>query len=106
VRRLRAAIFGLPLAEADFAHRGFHCSRPERRQRLECIGRTFLTGYNAAVTEPGIAALTARLNEVDEELRGFAFEGAAMGLAVLDHVTPWSRGRWRTLAAGAGAPHI
>lgn len=33
--------------------------------------------------------LVPELNLVEAELRGFAFEGAAMGLALLDTIIPW-----------------
>src|SRR5207247_986244 len=45
------------------------------------------------------------LERVEIELRGFAFEGAAMGLALLDRLTPWKAQRWRSFARGPGEPH-
>jgi hypothetical protein len=36
---------------------------------------------------------------------GFAFEGAAMGLALLDFLTPWRRDRISKFLRGAGASH-
>jgi hypothetical protein len=40
------------------------------------------------------------------EWQGFAFEGAAMGLAVLDAVTPWRRNRLASFIAGPADPHF
>jgi hypothetical protein len=46
-----------------------------------------------------------RLGEVTPELRGFAFEGAALGLALLDFLTPWRRDRVSRFLRGAGDAH-
>jgi hypothetical protein len=40
------------------------------------------------------------------EWQGFAFEGAAMGLALLDAVTPWRRDRLASFIAGPADPHF
>jgi hypothetical protein len=81
--------------ETNYERRGFRGATPEMRQRLETIGATFLEGYNVAIThgtpnEP----LLAELEKVDLELRGFAYEGAAMGFALLDRLTPWRPNRF------------
>ncbi len=75
------------------------------RTRLELVGETFLDGYNAALRHHAPTALAARLNLADPELRGFAFEGAAMGLALLDAVTPWRANRVIRFLNGAGDAH-
>jgi hypothetical protein len=49
--------------------------------------------------------LVAELNSVDLEFRGFAFEGAGMGLALLDRLTPWPQSRLSEFLLGAGEPH-
>jgi len=86
-----------------FARRGFRGGDTRARKRLERVGQTFLLGYHAALDETDPPALAQRLNLVDLELRGFSFEGAAMGLALLDLITPWNRDRWRSLFNIAGA---
>ena len=51
-------------------------------------------------------ALAERFDaSIDKEDHGFAFEGAAMALALLDQITPWNRNRWRSLLDGAGQRH-
>jgi len=102
---LRKLIFGLSLEEASFARRGFCAGDAGARQRLEQIGRTFLHGYHAALEEDEPEALAYRLNAVELEWRGFAFEGAAMGLSLLDHLTPWRRSRLRAFLNGPGSTH-
>src|ERR1700752_3534975 len=102
----RRRFLGLSPVEATFAKRGFIAAEDEARQRLEKIGLTFLSGYHAALEETGFVTLARRLTSVEAELRGFAFEGAAMGLALLDCVTPWRKDRWRTFTERFGEPHI
>ena len=102
----RKRFLGLSPVEATFAKRGFIAGEERARQQLEQIGITFLSGYHAALEETGFAPLARRLATVEAEFRGFAFEGAAMGLALLDCVTPWRKDRWRTFTERLAEPHI
>jgi hypothetical protein len=102
---LRGRIFGIAAEEASFARRGFRGGDDGIRRRLEEIGRTFLHGYHAALEEDRPDRLARALDEIEPERRGFAFEGAGMGLYLLDLVTPWNRGRLRGFLAGPGAAH-
>jgi hypothetical protein len=97
--------FGIDPVETSFARRGFRCDGPDLRERLEGIGRTFVAGYHAALEADGTPALAARLDAVDRELRGWAYEGAAMALSLLDSLTPWRR-RLPGFLAGPAAPHV
>ena len=102
----RRRFLSLSSSEASFAKRGFSAREEIARQRLEQIGVTFLSGYHAALEESGFVSLADRLAHVDADLRGFAFEGSAMGLALLDCFTPWRKDRWRTFTEGLAEPHI
>jgi hypothetical protein len=102
----RRRFLGLSLVEATFAKRGFVASEEKARRHLEKIGTTFLSGYHAALEETGFVALAQRLSIVEADFRGFAFEGAAMGLALLDCFTPWRKNRWRTFTERFADPHI
>jgi enediyne biosynthesis protein E3 len=102
---LRRWILGIGAEEASFARRGFRGGDTTTRRHLERAGRTFLRGYHAALEEDRAARLASRLNELEPELRGFAYEGAGMGLTLLDRLTPWNRGRFREFLAGPGAVH-
>jgi enediyne biosynthesis protein E3 len=86
-------LFQISIREASFARRGFEAPGaaydPARRERLERVGGTFITGCNAQLA----GGLDGALAELAPELRGFAVEGAAMAAALLDHMTPWNRGR-------------
>ena len=104
--RARKRLLGLSPAEASFAKRGFVAGEDEARLRLERIGVTFLSGYHAALEETGFVQLARRLATVETDLRGFAFEGAAMGLALLDCVMPWQNDRWRTFTGHLAKPHV
>jgi hypothetical protein len=102
----RRRFLGISPTEVSFSRRGFIANEDGARQRLEQIGITFLTGYHAALEETVFVPLAHRLATVESEFRGFAFEGAAMALALLDYITPWRRDRWRTFTEGVAAPHI
>ena len=102
----RKRVLGLSTTEASFAKRGFLTGEEKARQHLEQIGITFLSGYHAALEETGFVSLAHRLAAVETDLQGFAFEGAAMGLTLLDCFTPWRKDRWRTFTGGLAAHHI
>jgi hypothetical protein len=102
----RRRFLGLSSTEASFARRGFIAREEKARQRLEQIGVTFLSGYHAALEESEFESLAQRLAAINAELRGFAFEGAAMGLALLDCFTPWRKDRWHTFTERFAEPHI
>jgi enediyne biosynthesis protein E3 len=102
---LRRRLFAIAFEEASFARRGFATGDPCVQERLERIGRTFLQGYNLALEETHAGPLSLRLNTIDNEFRGFAFEGAAMALGLFDLLTPWNRNRLRGLLDGPGNPH-
>jgi hypothetical protein len=103
--QLRNIVLAIPPREATFDRRGFQARDDGARHHLERIGRAFLGGYNVAVEDGKPECLAARLRTVDLELRGFAFEGAAMALTILDHLTPWRGDRWQLLLVGPGAEH-
>jgi hypothetical protein len=102
---LRRRLFGLPTVDTTYVQRGFRGATAEMRARLDQIGAAFLGGYHAALEQDEPADLAAALNAAEPDLCGFAFEGAAMGLALLDFLTPWRRTRTREFLRGAGHAH-
>ena len=92
--------------ETSFSRRGFRSTTPQIQQHLEQVGTVFLQGYHAAIAGDHPRVLVPKLNAVEAKWRGFAFEGAAMGLALLDTLTPWKRNRIETFLEGVGADHI
>src|SRR5438132_3145964 len=83
--RLRRALLGISGEEARFLRRGFPSSHSAAQTRLETAGRTFIAGYNLALAQSDADLLADQLDRrTEEELSGFAYEGAAMGLALVD----------------------
>jgi enediyne biosynthesis protein E3 len=106
MKKLRTLIFGLSLDEATFERRGFPECGAKARERLERVGKTFLTGYLAALDNANESRLTRALEAVELETRGFAYEGAAMALGLLDILFPWRRDRWRSFTNGPALRHV
>lgn len=104
--RFRKLMFGISPTEATFARRGFRADDPLVQARLERIGATFINGYLAALEAGGADHTVRRLQAVENEICGFAYEGAAMGLALLDWLTPWNGRRIRGFLAGDGGQHV
>ena len=102
---MRRRLFSLSAGETKYVRRGFHGATEDVQMRLEQIGAAFLSGYNVALEHDTQAELASVLNSVELELRGFAFEGAAMGLALFDYLTPWRRTRVSELLGGSGDAH-
>lgn len=110
--QLARLIFGLSEREVLLSHRGFIGKNSqefqEDRWRLEAVGRAFLSGYHAALDEGrDERSLLERLQSLRPSLRGFAYEGAAMGLTILGALRrPWHGGRWvRSFVDGPAAPY-
>lgn len=102
--RVRRRLLGIASAEVTFVRRGFPATTAQARGQLEQAGRAFLEGYHTALDEPCAEPLAARLGSVESPWRGFAFEGAAMALALLDRLT-WRSGRWRAFLLGPAISH-
>lgn len=103
--RFRQRIFSISPAETSFERRGFHQADDRVRARLEGIGRSFVSGYNAALRHRHLDSLALELDATELEFRGFAFEGAAMGLCLLDYFSLRGGKRFQTFLAGPGQPH-
>ena len=104
--RLRLRLLGIAPDEASFERRGFSAPTVAARLRLEQAGRTFIRGYRAALADDRPAALETALDAIESEPRGFAYEGAAMALALLDRLAPWRRGRLQAFIAGPARSHV
>jgi hypothetical protein len=53
-----------------------------------------------------VTSLVSELGGTPNQFRGFAFEGAAMALGLLDYLTPWRRNRVKELLRSGGAAHL
>lgn len=102
VAGVRSRLLRIDPGEAAFARRGFHAGNAGARRRLEAAGGAFLTGYNEALRAHSLVELAGILGSVDRELRGFAYEGAAMAATLIDRLSNGRQRRWRELLEGPG----
>ncbi|OOC57008.1 enediyne biosynthesis protein [Nocardiopsis sinuspersici] len=93
------------LSETTLRTRGFHDKGPTARGILEKVGASFLDGLGDAVETASPHVTDQRLEGLPARYRGFAYEGAAMGFALLDGFLPGST-RARSFIDGPGAPHV
>lgn len=88
---LRTTLFGLGEKDLAACRVHWHDAPSPLRERLDAIVDSFARGYNLALASSGVAELVAGLEQHDAERKGFAYEGAGMGLAIRIMVTPGSR---------------
>lgn len=74
-------------------------------QRLSQVIFTVTECCHTTLFTSRFEKLVPKLDAYAEELRGFAYEGAGVGLAALDSFLPWRR-RTRDLATGPGARYL
>jgi hypothetical protein len=104
--RLRRRLLTPSMSQTLVRKRGFHVKNEASRELLETVGRQFLTGYGHAVEANDPALAEPRLENIDRFFRGFAYEGATMGFAVLDALSPTRHDRVARFTAARGAEHI
>jgi hypothetical protein len=103
VGSIRGLVLAPSLQDVSFAGRGFSVAPSQATDRLEAIPHAVVCGFEWAIAAPDLTDLNRRLRLVDEEQRGFAYEGAVMAYTILDTV----RGhRTRDLLSGSGEKHI
>ncbi|MDH2429179.1 DUF1702 family protein [Sphaerisporangium sp. TRM90804] len=76
---------------------------PEVGRTLDTVVHSFATGYNAALGAPPGAL---DLSHLPGPLRGFAYEGAAMSIGLVDELTLARGRRMRALLDGPGRPYV
>ncbi|MFI1016680.1 DUF1702 family protein [Streptomyces sp. NPDC020965] len=106
LRALRRRILTPSTSAVSLDKRGFHKKDPAAQKLLESVGLGFLEGYGHAVEARTLAEMEHRLAGVPMELRGFAYEGAAMGCTMLDALPGSSGRRLAGLLSGEGRHHI
>lgn len=104
--RFQRMLFAMDLSETTFERRKFRGGGEVMKQRLEKVGSFFLAGYHAAHEDHRPGPLGDFLDGLDLEHRGFAYEGAAMALALADALTPWKRDRLDRFFAERGDGHV
>ena len=101
------------LTEVTFGRRGFPADPADPAgpaasaaaiQRLEAIPQAVICGFEWGIDARDLWEVERRLDLVDGEMRGFAYEGVTMAFTVLDAM---GRGhRTRDLLLGPGRKHI
>ncbi|MEV0001807.1 DUF1702 family protein [Micromonospora sp. NPDC050980] len=105
-RKLRRRVLTPAVTETTLETRGFHVKSPQARDRLEAVGRSFLTGYAIAAEARRPADAEPVLDQLDATRRGFAYEGAAMALAVMDALSPTGGDRVARFLRGEADRHV
>ena len=82
------SLFAIDRIEASFCRRGFEAADATVRLRLERIGETFLDGFNRGLVGDDLDTLWQDVGAVCPAVRGFAIEGATMGVALADALVP------------------
>ncbi|GHO59997.1 DUF1702 family protein [Ktedonobacter robiniae] len=101
---LRTSLLGIDPIETTFQRRGFFMGQKQGKERLEQCGKAFVHGYNTVLQNDQHTQFVPQLEQVDMALKGFAYEGAAMALAMLDYFSPWKQ-RLLTFLAKEGDEH-
>jgi enediyne biosynthesis protein E3 len=83
-RALRRRALTPSVSATRLAERGFHAKDDAARERLEKVGLTFVTGFGYATESRDPAEATAALEGIEVEYRGFGYEGATMGFAIMN----------------------
>jgi hypothetical protein len=103
---LRRLLLTPSLAEVGFSRRGFPARESAATRLLEAIPRSVVVGFEAGIESGGYQQIGWRLELVEAELRGFAYEGATMALTIMDQTSPRRRDRTRRFLLGPAQPHI
>ena len=86
---LKRRLLGLSAREVTTERRRFQVDCPEKQGRIEAVGTFFLRGYHAALECSHRDQLCDALDREPPDYRGFTYEGAAMGVSLLDRLMPW-----------------
>jgi hypothetical protein len=101
-RALRRRILTPDVSETSLDKRGFHKKSPQAQHLLETVGEKFLLGYAHAVEARTPAQCEEWLSRIPTQFRGFAYEGAGMGYAMLDGLPFGGRRHIDDFVAGPG----
>ena len=105
VGSLRRLILTPSLTDVSFAGRGFPVTPTAATRALEAIPQAVVCGFEWGIDLKDQWGLERRLDMVDAELRGFAYEGATMALTVRDAMAAGRGTKTREFLSGPGRPH-
>jgi hypothetical protein len=102
---LRRRVLTPSLRSVTFAARGFPVEPTDATRRLEAIPEAVICGFEWGIDTRDQWELERRLELIEPEMRGFAYEGAAMACTVLDAMAGGRGHRARDLLSGPAVPH-
>ncbi len=97
---LRQRLFGRPLVDINDIWQDSDVETRLRQQLIAGIN-SFITGYNTALEVGLTPSLYGQLQSTAPDFRTFAYEGAGMGMAMIDCTTPGKGKRLLTFAEQA-----
>ncbi|HEU5380163.1 MAG TPA: DUF1702 family protein [Ktedonobacteraceae bacterium] len=100
-KQLRRSLLGVSHQEATSFSKG----DTQLWRHLERVVLSAIEGYHATLDSSKFEVFVPHLDTIDLEFRGYAYEGAAMGLTGLDCFLPLKK-RLKAYMAGPGAAHI
>ncbi|MFF2040698.1 DUF1702 family protein [Kitasatospora sp. NPDC058170] len=101
---LRRLVLAPQFAEVTFARRGFPVTPTDATRHLEAVPQAVVCGFEWGMDVRDQWEIERRLDLVEPEQRGFAYEGAVMAFTVLDATAGGTR--TRDLLLGPGQPHV
>jgi hypothetical protein len=103
---LRKRLLVTAPAEITFPVRGFDTTDAPARPVLETAALLFTIGFEFGIEYPDGEAAHLRLEALQRDYRGFAYEGAIMAMAVRDAISPAPGNRLtEQFLSGPAAPH-
>lgn len=103
---LRRRVLAPDVSAVQLQARGFGPKDRAARDLLETAGRAFLSGYSWAAEATGPAGAEDRLESVPWQLRGFAYQGAAMAFALRDGLPFGAHDHIARFLAGPARDHV
>jgi hypothetical protein len=100
---LRRLVLAPSLSDVTFTVRGFPVTPSPVTERLEAIPQAVICGFEWAIDAKDMWDVQRRLDMVEPEHRGFAYEGAAMAFTVRDTM---HGDRTHQLLTGPGEKHL
>src|SRR3954447_14702857 len=104
VGSIRRRLLTPSLRDVSFAGRGFPPAPPDVSRTLEAVPQAVICGFEWGIDARDQWEVERRLELVDPQHRGFAYEGATMAFTVLDAMGRTHR--TRDLLLGPGQRHI
>ncbi len=83
--KVRRFVFGLPLINIENTWKNIPNVETPTRTKLRSSVIAFVTGLNTAIEVAYSKLLIGQLEGLSDNCRGFAYEGAGMGLAIIDY---------------------